>query len=124
MNVILWIIAGVLAAAFGAAGAMKLAKSRTELEPDMAWVASATDSQVKGVGLVELLGAIGLILPAVTGIAPILVPLAASGLVLVMIGAVITHVRLGDPIAQAVPAIVLGALSLVVAIGRFGPEAF
>lgn len=124
MNVILWIIAGVLAVAFGAAGAMKLAKSRTELEPDMAWVASATDSQVKGVGLVELLGAIGLILPAVTGIAPILVPLAASGLVLVMIGAVITHVRLGDPIAQAVPAIVLGALSLVVAIGRFGPEAF
>ncbi len=124
MNVILWIIAGVLAVAFGGAGAMKLAKSRAELEPDMAWVASATDSQVKGVGLVELLGAIGLILPAVTGIAPILVPLAATGLVLVMIGAVITHVRLGDPIAQAVPAIVLGALSLVVAIGRFGPEAF
>ena len=124
MNVILWIIAGVLAAAFGAAGAMKLTKPRAELEPNMAWVASVTDSQVKGVGLVELLGAIGLILPAVTGIAPILVPLAATGLVLVMIGAVITHVRLGDPIAQAVPAIVLGALSLVVAIGRFGPEAF
>jgi hypothetical protein len=124
MNIALWIVASVLALAFAGAGGMKLGKPRAELEPQMAWVGHASDGQVRFVGLVELLGAVGLILPAALDIAPILVPIAASGLVVTMIGAVIVHVRLGDKIAEAVPAIVLGAAAAFVAVGRFAIETF
>lgn len=62
--------------------------------------------------------AIGLVLPGVTGIAPVLVPIAAVGLAVTMVGAVITHVRRHDPMASVAPSVVLMQLSLVVAIGR------
>ena len=57
-------------------------------------------------------------------IAPILTPIAATGLALTMAGAVVVHLRRGDGIAAAVPAIVLGGLSAFLAVMRFGPEAF
>jgi len=97
---------------------------RSKLEENMAWVKDATDGQVKLVGLVEVLGGIGLILPAALDIAPILVPLAATGLVLTMVGAVITHAKLKDSVADMVPAVVLGALAAFVAVLRFGSESF
>jgi VIT1/CCC1 family predicted Fe2+/Mn2+ transporter len=124
MNIALWILAGLLAAAFAAAGAMKLATPKAKLEENMPWTADATEGQVKLIGLAELLGAIGLILPAVLDIAPILVPLAATGLVITMVGAAITHIRRNDPAPATAPAVVLGILALVVAVGRFGPQAF
>lgn len=124
MDLALWIIAGVLAAAFLGAGAMKLTAPREKLEENMAWVTDASDSQVKLIGLAEVLGAVGLILPAALDIVPVLVPVAASGLVITMIGAVATHLRRGEGAAAAAPAIVLGALSAFVAIMRFGPQAF
>lgn len=124
MNIALWIVAGVLAAAFAAAGGMKLATPRKQLEPKMAWVADVSDGQVKGIGAVEVLGAIGLILPAALDIAPVLTPLAAVGLALTMAGAVVVHLRRGDGMAGAAPALVLGLLSVFVAWGRFGPYAF
>jgi len=124
MNIALWIVAGVLAAAFAAAGGMKLATPRKQLEAKMPWVADASDGQVKGIGAVEVLGAAGLILPAALDIAPVLTPLAAVGLALTMAGAVVVHLRRGDGIAGAAPAIVLGLLSVFVAWGRFGPYAF
>ena len=124
MNVTLWIIAGVLAAAFAGAGMMKLTKPREALVEKMHWVEHATDTQVKLVGLVEVLGAIGLVVPAIVDIAPILVPVAAIGLALTMVGAVIVHLRDGESFAAAMPAVVLGALCLVVAWGRLGPYAF
>lgn len=118
MNIALWIAAILLAVAFLGAGFTKLSKSREQLAPKMHWVNGATDGQVKLVGLVEVLGAVGLILPALTGIAPILVPLAALGLALVMVGAVVVHVKSGDAFAATAPAIVLLLLSLFVAWGR------
>lgn len=124
MNIALWIIAGVLAAAFLGAGAMKLATPRAKLEENMNWVKSASDGQVKLIGLLEVLGAIGLILPAALDIAPILVPVAAACLALLMAGAAYVHTRVKDPIADAAPALVLGLLSAFVAIMRFGPQAF
>lgn len=124
MNVVLWIITGVLAAAFAAAGLMKLATPRAALADKMHWVNNATDGQVKLVGLVEVLGAIGLVLPAIVDIAPVLVPLAAIGLALTMVGAVVVHLRDGEGFAAAMPAVVLGLLCLVVAWGRLGPYAF
>jgi VIT1/CCC1 family predicted Fe2+/Mn2+ transporter len=90
----------------------------------MAAVADYTDSQVKSGGAAEVLGAVGLILPALFFVAPILVPIAASGLALMMVGAVAVHLRRGDDLRHAIPAIVLGVLAVIVAVGRFGPEQF
>ncbi|GAA3607128.1 DoxX family protein [Kineosporia mesophila] len=124
MNVVLWVIAGVLAAAFAAAGAMKVAQPKSKLiESGMGWAEDFTGTQVKLIGAVEVLGAIGLILPAALDIAPVLTPLAAAGLALTMAGAVVVHLRRGET-SGSVPALVLGLLALFVAILRFGPNSF
>ena len=124
MNVVLWIIAGLLAVAFAGAGLMKLAQPKAKLAASgMAWTEDFSDGQVKGIGAVEVLGALGLILPAALGIAEVLTPLAAAGLAITMVIAAITHVRRGE--GSMVPVnIVLGGLALFVAIMRFGPNAF
>ncbi|MEM7333735.1 MAG: DoxX family protein [Chloroflexota bacterium] len=119
-EIVLWIISGLLAVVFLMAGAMKAMQPKAKLAENMAWVEDFSDMQVKGIGILEILGAIGLILPMLTGIAPILTPLAAVGLVLTMVGAAITHIRQGDEIQQTIPSVVLGVLALVAAIGWFG----
>ncbi len=124
MNIALWIIAGVLALAFVGAGITKLTSSKEALLPKMPWVADVSEAQVKAIGAVELLGAIGLVLPPLVDVAPILAPLAAVGLALTMAGAVVVHLRRGDGAAAAVPALVLGGLSVFVAVMRFGSESF
>ena len=124
MNVTLWIVASLLAAVFVAVGATKLTTPREKLIPKMASVADYSDSQVKAVAAAEVLGAVGLILPALLDIAPILMPIAAAGLALMMVGAVAVHLRRGDGVRHAIPAIVLGVLAVIVAAGRFGPEQF
>lgn len=121
MNVVAWILQILLTLAFLGAGLTKLTQPKEKLRERMPWVDHFSAGQVKGIGALEALGALGLILPAVTKIAVFLTPLAAVGLVLVMVGAAITHVRIKDPIAAAAPSIVLGLLALVVAILRFGP---
>ena len=83
----------------------------------MACAADVTDAQFRTIGLLEVLGAIGLILQAL-GVGPILMPLAALGLALTMVGAIATHVGLGE-INRLAPAIVLLALALFVAIELF-----
>ncbi len=124
MNVVLWILAGLLAVAFAGAGLMKLAQPKAKLAASgMAWTEDFSDSQVKGIGAVEVLGALGLILPAALGIAEILTPLAAAGLAITMVGAAITHLRRGE--GSMVPInVVLGGLAVFVAVMRFGPNAF
>jgi hypothetical protein len=124
MNVVLWIVAGLLAVAFLASGAMKLVKPKEDLVASrMPALEDLGAGEIKVIGALEVLGAVGLILPAALGIAPILVPLAASGLVLVMIGATITHLRRQEVQALAVPLVLL-AMAVLVAWGRFGPESF
>lgn len=123
MNVVLWIIAALLAVAFGAAGLMKLTQPKQKLAPKMAYVEDFSGGAVKAIGAVEILAALGLVLPAVTGIAPVLVPLAALGLVVVMIGAAVVHARRGEN-QLIVPNVVLLVLAAVVAWGRFGPYSF
>ncbi|MDI6103498.1 DoxX family protein [Actinoplanes sp. NEAU-A12] len=91
----------------------------------MTWTEDFSAGAVKAIGAAEALGAIGLILPAVTGVAPVLVPLAATGLALAMIGAAVVHARRGETQAMAMaPSVVLLILTVVVAWGRFGPYAF
>ena len=124
MNIVLWIIAGLLALAFAAAGLMKLAQPRAKLAASgMAYAEDFSDGAMKGIGALEVLGALGLILPAALGVAEILTPLAALGLALVMAGAVVVHLRRGESKAIGAP-IVLGLLALVVAVLRFGPYSF
>src|SRR5215467_4693064 len=95
MNLALWIIAGYLAAAFLVAGTSKLFIPQKQLAkaPGGGWVLDFSAGFVKALGAVEILGAVGMILPALLGIAPILVPLAAVGLAIVMVGAAIVTSR-------------------------------
>jgi uncharacterized membrane protein YphA (DoxX/SURF4 family) len=124
MNVVLWIIAAALAVAFLAAGVMKLTQPKEKLhESGMAWTEDFSPPMVKTIGLLELLAAVGLVLPAAVDVLPVLVPLAALGLVAVMVGAAITHTRRREP-QMIVINIVLLALAAVVAWGRFGPYSF
>lgn len=124
MNVVLWIIAGVLAAAFLAAGLMKLAQPREKLvESGMGWAGDFSPGVVKAIGALEVLGALGLILPAVFDVATVLVPLAAVGLALLMAGAIVVHTRRKET-PMVVANVVLLALALFVAWGRFGDYSF
>ncbi|WP_336112866.1 DoxX family protein [Streptomyces sp. PTD9-10] len=88
-----------------------------------AWVEDFGDGTVKVIGALKVLAAAGLILPAVLHVAPVLVPLAAVGWVLLMTGAVITHLRRQEAQAVAVNLVLL-ALAAFVAWGRFGPHSF
>lgn len=124
MNIVLWVVAGMLALAFFASGIMKLVQPKEKLAAaGMDWSEDFSAGTIKAIGALEVLAAIGLILPAVLRIAPVLVPLAAVGLVLIMIGAAITHGRRGES-QMIVVNVVLLALAAFVAWGRFGPEAF
>lgn len=124
MHTVLWVLTIVLAAAMLGAGGMKLARSRAQLrEAGMGYVDDFSDGSVKAIGALEVLGAIGLVLPPLVGVAEWLAPLAALGLLVTMVGAVIVHVRRGET-GALVPPVVLGVLAAVVAIGRFGPYPF
>jgi uncharacterized membrane protein YphA (DoxX/SURF4 family) len=123
MNVLLWIVAGVLAAAFLVAGLTKLTQPKEKLAGQMGWVEDFSPGVVKLIGGLEVLAAIGLILPAALDIVPVLVPLAAVGLVALMAGAAITHLRRHEPQMVVINA-VLVLLAVVVLWGRFGPYSF
>ncbi len=123
MNIALWVVQILLAVAFLGSGLMKLTQPKEKIATSMAWAADFSPTAIKLIGLVEVLGALGLVLPAVTGIAPILTPLAAVGLALVMVGAAITHARRGETQMIAVNVVLL-LLAAFVAWGRFGPYAF
>ncbi|MFG2653489.1 DoxX family protein [Streptomyces sp. NPDC048436] len=96
MNIAYWIVAGLLALFYFYAGAMKVIRSRDQLRPIMAWVDRMPLPVVRALGTVEMLGATGLILPPLTGIAPSLAPAAAIGFVLLQIGAVAVHLTSED----------------------------
>ena len=120
METALWIVQMLLAAIFLVTGTTKLTQPRQKMAAGpMRWAADVTDAQFRTIGLLELLAAIGLILPAALGIAPLLTSLAASGLVLVMVGAIHTHLRYDERERLAVPIVVL-ALALFVAVEGFG----
>jgi uncharacterized membrane protein YphA (DoxX/SURF4 family) len=125
MNTVVWIAQGLLAVAMLGAGAMKLSKSKQELmaSGSMDWTEDFPEGQIKGIGALEVLAAIGLILPALLDIAPILVAIAAVGVALLMLGAAATHLRRKE--GQMVPVnLLIAAIAIFVAIMRFGPEAF
>jgi len=124
VDVVLWVLAGILAAAFLGAGVMKVSRSKEALKKaGMAWVDDFSPGMVRLIGALEILAAIGLILPAALDVAPVFVPLAAAGLVVMMVGAVVVHVRRKEVQTMA-PAVILLVIAVVVAWGRFGPYSF
>jgi hypothetical protein len=91
-----WIVAGLLAAFYLYAGGIKVVQSREQLQPMMGWVDRVPMPLVRTIGVLEVLGAAGLILPPLSGIAPGLAIAAAIGLVLIQIGGIAVHVSRGE----------------------------
>ena len=118
MNTALWIVQGLLSAMFLMAGLMKLANSKEELKPKMGdWVDVVSTPGFKLIGLLELLGAVGIVLPMAIDVLPILTPVAAIGLVMTMLGAIGLHIQRKeyDAIKKNIPLLLL---ALFVAVGR------
>ncbi|MCU1346882.1 MAG: hypothetical protein JWL70_3148 [Acidimicrobiia bacterium] len=118
MDIVLWIVSGLLAAAFIFAGSNKVVRPKEKLVGSLPWSEDFSPATIKSIGAVEVLGGIGVILPWLTNIAPVLTPLAATGLALVQLLALIVHVRRHEPSAFPVNA-VLGILATFVAVFRF-----
>ena len=117
MIIALWIIRVLLALAFLMAGFMKAFMPLEGLKKNMAWVASTPPALVRFIGIAEILGAIGLILPILTGIVPWLTIAAAIGLAVVMVSAAVFHVTRKEYSGIA-PSIVLLLLALFVVVGH------
>jgi uncharacterized membrane protein YphA (DoxX/SURF4 family) len=114
----LWVVQVLLAAGFLVSGATKLSQPKEELVKNLAWMEDFSQPTVRTIGALEVVGAIGIVLPALTGILPWLTPLAALGLVLTMTGAALTHLRRAAYAGIAVPAVLL-LLAAFVPSGRF-----
>jgi hypothetical protein len=120
VDISLWIAQGLLALVYLAAGGLKVVRPRERLvaSGDFDWMKDSSDAGVKAVGLVEILGAFGVILPWLTGIAPILTPIAAVGLVAVQVGALRVHLIRNE--RRPLPAnVFLLLLAGFAAVGRF-----
>lgn len=115
MNVTLWVVQILLALAFLVSGVTKAIRPSEKLR---AGFPELQPGVIRLVAVAEILGAIGLILPGVAGVATVLTPLAATGLAIIMIGAVVIHARRPESKAVAVNVVLL-ALTVVVAVGRF-----
>lgn len=116
-NIALWTLQVLLALAFGMAGFMKLTQALEALATNKPWVAQSPAALVRFIGLSELLGGIGLILPALLRIRPALTVAAGAGLAVVMILAVLFHLFRGEG-PMAAPALILGVLAALVSWGR------
>ena len=117
MNIVLWIVQVLLALAFGFFGFTHLTQPVAEIAKMAAWAGAVPAGLVRIIGVAELLGAVGLILPALTKIQPRLTFFAALGLVAIMVLAAITHVTRGELPFIGIN-VVLGGLAGLVAYGR------
>ncbi|MFD8644281.1 DoxX family protein [Streptomyces zaomyceticus] len=126
MNLALWIITGLLAAAYLLGGAFKVITPKEKIiaaGPSARWAEDFGAGGIKTIGALEVLAAVGLVLPAVLDTAPVLVPLAALGLALMMTGAAIVRIRRRETALLVVDLVYL-VLAAFVVWGRLGPESF
>ena len=125
MDLALWIAAGLLAAVALFSGITKAFVPLEKLAPHegAAWTRGASPTFVKSLGVIEILAAVGLVLPAVVDVAPVMVPVTAVCWIALMVGAMVTHGRLGQAKLVLVNAVYV-ALAAFIAVGRFGPESF
>lgn len=125
MNLALWIAAGLLALVALVAGITKtfVPKEKLAQHEGARWTRGVSTGFLKSLGLIEILAAAGLILPAVVDVAPVMVPVTAVCWIALMIGAMATHGRLGQ-VKLVLVNVVYVALAVFIAVGRFGPESF
>ncbi|WP_208620026.1 DoxX family protein [Mycobacterium marseillense] len=119
VNIALWVVQGLLAFVYLVAGGLKVVRPRERLVASgrLDWMKDHSDAAVKAVGAVEIAGALGVILPEATGIARILTPIAAVGLVIVQIGAMRVHLTRNE--RQPLPInVILLLLAAFVTVGR------
>ena len=119
MLIAVWIVSGLLALAYLASGGMKVLRPHSKVKLTMEFAEDFAPWQVKVIGALEVLGAIGLILPELLHIATILTPIAATGLVIVQVFAIVVHVRRHDDPKRLPTNVILLLLALFVAIARF-----
>ena len=117
LHVGLWVVQGLLGAMFLAVGAMKATQPIAVLVDMLGWPAAVPPALVRGIGVAEFLGGLGLILPAATRVKPMLTPLAAVGLATVLLFATMFHISRGELGALPLP-LVLGAVAAFIAWGR------
>ena len=118
MTLALWIVQILLALAFALAGFGKVAQPVEKLRARWNWTRHAAPPVIRLIGSLEILGVLGLIVPKATGSLPWLTPVAAAGLVLTMLGAILTHVRLHEAKAVGAPVFLL-LVALFIAVGSF-----
>ncbi len=124
MNTLLWILQIVLAGVFLMAGTMKLMQPKEKMQESMGWVEDFDGTQIKAIGGLEVLGAIGLVLPGAFDIVAGITPWAALGIALLMAGAAVVHARRQEFVPYMAANIVLAVLALIVVWGRFGDYSF
>jgi len=124
VNIALWVAAIGLAIVVLAAGVEKLATPYADLRRKRPWVGDADPRTVRLIGTFEVLGAIGLVVPAAVGIATGLVALAAACLAVLLVGAIVVEARHHRPAPTLVLPVVSLALAVFVAVGRAGPWSF
>ena len=117
-DIALWIIQVLLAFAFISASSIKVSHPIENLGKNMEWVKYYPVTFVRIVAILEILGALGLILPGLTNILPWLTPVAAAGLALTMLGAILVHIRLQQYSSLTIPAVLL-VVCLLIVYGRF-----
>ena len=119
-NTVLWIVQGLLAVMFLFAGGSKLVMSAAQMTEQAKAVGGWQPplAFIRFIGVCEVLGAFGVVVPWLTGIRPGLTPLAASGLVVIMIGATVINLTTTIPTIAILTAI-LGVLAAFVAYGRW-----
>lgn len=119
MLIAVWIVTGLLALANLAAGGMKVSRPMTALHPVMPFTKDVPSAFTRFIGVAEILGAIGVVLPVLTGIAPILTPIAAVGLGLIQIIAFFFHIARKEVSPALLGNLVLFAFAVFVAVTRF-----
>lgn len=120
MNITLWIVASILSLLTLASALAKLARSRQKLiDGGYTWAEDFSDTAVKNIGLLEVLGGLGLVLPGLFDTATVLVPVAGTGVGVLMLAAVGIHIRRGETKESMTP-LVLAAVAVFVAVMRFG----
>lgn len=118
-NILLWILQALLAATLLWAAFMKLSKSPQELAAMWPWAGEVSPTLVKLTGITDLLGGLGLVLPALLRVKPVLTPIAALGIVALMICASVFHIMRGEA-SQIGFNVVVAAIAGFIAWGRFG----
>ena len=115
MNIALWVAQGFAALVFFVSGTLKMVMPKERLVEKFHWAATWPPGRIKLLGLAEVGGAIGLVLPGALHVAPVLMPIAAVCLAMLMLGAAQTHRRLHE---NSVPPVVLALVCVAIAAGR------